>query len=217
MRKTSKKIDTNELCSYGCGNVANFKNNIGKISCSEHSSSCPANRIKNSKGLIKSYQNERKSGKDLYRSLSEETKDKMNWSKGKFTKTKFEYGGGGSHKKFLIQERGHICENCKLSEWLNQKITLELEHIDGDNQNNIKSNLKLLCPNCHSQTETWKGKNKNRSNNYITDEEFIEALEKNKNIRQALLELKLTPKGGNYDRANRLLYGRLAERQTQQV
>lgn len=59
-------------------------------------------------------------------------------------------------KKHLIHERGHQCQKCENTEWLGQPITLELEHIDGDNQNNERSNLLLLCPNCHSQTPTWR-------------------------------------------------------------
>lgn len=60
-------------------------------------------------------------------------------------------------KQRLISTRGHKCENCKTSTWCEGKpIVLELEHIDGNNENNILENLLLLCPNCHSQTKTWK-------------------------------------------------------------
>lgn len=59
-------------------------------------------------------------------------------------------------KKKLIRERGHQCERCKNSTWFELPITLELEHIDGDNSNNVEENLLLLCPNCHSQTKTWR-------------------------------------------------------------
>jgi hypothetical protein len=59
-------------------------------------------------------------------------------------------------KKRLIKERGHKCETCRNTEWLSEPITLELEHCDGNNRNNAKDNLKLLCPNCHSQTKTWR-------------------------------------------------------------
>lgn len=61
-------------------------------------------------------------------------------------------------KKRLIKERGYKCEVCLISEWLGEKIILELEHCDGDNRNNLRENLKLLCPNCHSQTKTWKNR-----------------------------------------------------------
>lgn len=56
----------------------------------------------------------------------------------------------------LVEDRGHKCESCGLSSWLKIPIALELEHIDGNNSNNINSNLKLLCPNCHAQTPTWR-------------------------------------------------------------
>jgi len=53
----------------------------------------------------------------------------------------------------------HKCYNCGLDEWLGKPIPLELEHIDGVRDNNILSNLTLLCPNCHAQTDTYRGKN----------------------------------------------------------
>jgi len=63
-----------------------------------------------------------------------------------------------SIKTRLIKELSHRCQSCNLTEWLNNPITLELEHIDGNNRNNDRSNLMLLCPNCHSYTKTWRGR-----------------------------------------------------------
>ena len=56
----------------------------------------------------------------------------------------------------------HKCSNCELTEWMNQLIPLELDHIDGDNMNNSLDNLRMLCPNCHAQTSTYCGKNKSK-------------------------------------------------------
>lgn len=56
-----------------------------------------------------------------------------------------------------------VCSNCQLTTWLNQPIPLELDHIDGDSLNNNLNNLRLLCPNCHSFTETYRGKNQQRA------------------------------------------------------
>lgn len=61
-----------------------------------------------------------------------------------------------SIKKRLIQSRGHKCETCLGYTWMGQKITLEVEHIDVNTENNDFSNLLLLCPNCHSLTPTWR-------------------------------------------------------------
>ena len=51
------------------------------------------------------------------------------------------------------------CSICFIDEWLNKKITLQLHHIDGNNKNNNLSNLQLLCPNCHTQTDNYGSKN----------------------------------------------------------
>jgi hypothetical protein len=49
----------------------------------------------------------------------------------------------------------NACASCELGpEWNGKPLTLELDHIDGDRLNNELSNLRLLCPNCHAQTET---------------------------------------------------------------
>lgn len=68
-----------------------------------------------------------------------------------------------THKlsKRLITEgyKKDECEKCHLTKWNGLKITLELNHIDGNNANHKFENLELLCPNCHSQTPTFKGKN----------------------------------------------------------
>lgn len=67
-----------------------------------------------------------------------------------------------SRRLRLIQEFGHRCWICSLSEWMGLLIHLELDHVDGDSTNNLKLNLRILCPNCHSQTPTYKAKNKGR-------------------------------------------------------
>lgn len=65
-------------------------------------------------------------------------------------------------KNRLIKEKYfiHQCNRCKLTTWNNLPIPLELEHKDGNHYNNQLDNLELLCPNCHAQTSTYRGKNK---------------------------------------------------------
>ena len=55
-----------------------------------------------------------------------------------------------------------ICGN--LGMWLNQSLTLELDHINGKHLDHRISNLRFLCPNCHSQTTTYSGRNKTTTN-----------------------------------------------------
>lgn len=69
-------------------------------------------------------------------------------------------GKSNSVKKYLLKTTSHICNKCKNTTWNNQQIPLELEHIDGNSENNNLSNVELLCPNCHAQTPTYKGKNR---------------------------------------------------------
>jgi hypothetical protein len=66
----------------------------------------------------------------------------------------------GILRKILNIERGHICSVCGITEWNGKNIVLEVDHIDGNADNNMPSNLRLICPNCHSQTETYKGANR---------------------------------------------------------
>ncbi len=51
------------------------------------------------------------------------------------------------------------CEICNSSTWLDKPLKLELHHVDGNRNNNLIENIQLLCPNCHSYTDTYKGKN----------------------------------------------------------
>ena len=52
------------------------------------------------------------------------------------------------------------CEICGNVEWCGKPIPLQLDHIDGDSHNHLLTNLRIVCPNCHAQTETYCGKNK---------------------------------------------------------
>src|SRR5258706_4822472 len=70
----------------------------------------------------------------------------------------------------LIRERVLIaeCSDCGLSAWRGSSIPLELDHRDGDRNNNELSNLRLLCPNCHAMTPTYRGRNIKRTSRNIT-------------------------------------------------
>jgi hypothetical protein len=65
-----------------------------------------------------------------------------------------------SRRRYLIDSYGYKCFVCGISDWNSNPITLEVEHKDGNSENNKEENLGLICPNCHSQTSTYKAKNK---------------------------------------------------------
>lgn len=105
------------------------------------------------------------------------------WNKNK----KFDTG---SREKYTLKEvfiknspvtqkvlRGYVerhsileykCSKCGCDgNWQNDIISLEIDHIDGDNTNNEISNLRYLCPNCHALTKTYRGRNKALKNKCV--------------------------------------------------
>lgn len=64
------------------------------------------------------------------------------------------------HKWYRLESR-YECKQCGVSEWVGKQLSLEIDHINGKKLDNRLENLRYLCPNCHSQTDTWKGRNMN--------------------------------------------------------
>lgn len=67
------------------------------------------------------------------------------------------------HLRNRLFQENILEEKCKLcgleNRWNNKKLSLQLDHINGVHDDNRIENLRILCPNCHSQTENFTGKN----------------------------------------------------------
>jgi predicted DNA-binding protein (UPF0251 family) len=72
---------------------------------------------------------------------------------------------GRSHVKARLINEGlkeNRCETCGITEWRGKPLNMELHHVNGDGEDNRLENLQLLCGNCHSQTDNWGGRGRQR-------------------------------------------------------
>lgn len=70
-------------------------------------------------------------------------------------------------KEDILREQGNKCAICGLPPlWNGKSIVFIADHIDGNAANNIRSNIRCICPNCDSQLDTYKSKNKNGARSY---------------------------------------------------
>ena len=69
-------------------------------------------------------------------------------------------------KSILFEDREYKCSCCGINEWNGKSIVLEIDHIDGNSENNRPENLRFICPNCHSQTDTYKARNVGKGRHY---------------------------------------------------
>jgi 5-methylcytosine-specific restriction endonuclease McrA len=101
------------------------------------------------------------------------------------------------------------CAECGITDlWNGKSLSLELDHINGDKHNNTRENLRYLCPNCHSQTNTFRVKNynpiKSTKRKWVKDEDLIKSIKQGGSIADILRRANLKPVGDNYNRVHRL-------------
>ncbi len=69
-------------------------------------------------------------------------------------------------RRYIKEQQDNKCAECGITDWNGKPLTLQLEHKNGNSENNKPENLCLLCPNCHSQTPTYGAKNKGNGRHY---------------------------------------------------
>jgi hypothetical protein len=78
-------------------------------------------------------------------------------------------------KDDILKEQGGVCAICsQLPIWNNKPLVFILDHIDGNAANNRRDNLRCICPNCDSQLDTYKSKNKNGARSYYRYHKYDE-------------------------------------------
>ena len=108
----------------------------------------------------------------------------------------------------LFSGREYKCEECGIVSWRGKDIQLEAHHLDGNHCNNRLDNLKFLCPNCHSQTVSFRGRNINTGRPKLSDAELLakyeEYMKENRSVNSLFKDAGLAS-SGNYKRLYRLL------------
>ncbi len=104
-----------------------------------------------------------------------------------FLKHPEEFCNGGytpkNFKDFILKEQNNRCgiEGCDCeTTWNGKPLVFVLDHIDGDASNNRRENLRMICPNCDSQLDTFKSKNKNSTRRNYWKENIIKKISNNK-------------------------------------
>ena len=195
-------IPQGKLCDSGCGQPAQyFSKGTGRYRCDKSANSCPANRAKNSAGIKQAHKEGRAwTFKDEHREQAH-----ISYRRKLVEEKPFEELGHTLRKKIVMDEQEYKCSHCGLNEWMGLRITLELDHIDGNRYNNVRENLRCLCPNCHSITDTWKvGQIKGKNIRKCGDEEIIAAYKETGSINATLK--KLGYNWGSADTVRRVLF-----------
>lgn len=167
-------------------------------SCAASRTFSKESRLKKSMANKKHYKEHGWSGKNNI------IKFRRTWKK-KIMESDFDSLSYLSKRKRVIWEQDCKCKECGLNKWREKPLTLELEHLNGNHSDNNRSNLAALCPNCHSITRTWRGRNKKDSQHGPSDMEIWETYQDSKNIRQTLIKLGIAAKGNNYARVKRVV------------
>ena len=101
----------------------------------------------------------------------------------------------------ILEEQNYHCLECGMGqEWNGKPLKFHLDHTDGNRTNNSRTNLRMLCPNCHSQTKTYCGKNGGK----ITNDQILEILDECDNNHQVCIKVGINPSIRSYKRIDRL-------------
>jgi len=118
---------------------------------------------------------------------------------------KFEQLNKPEQREKMLEEQNYGCCECGIKEeWNGKPLKFERDHISGDKSDNSRENLRLICPNCHQQTPTYKGRNNTQATR-VTDEQVITSLLASKSGYESLKRLGMNMHGKNYEKLRRII------------
>jgi len=117
----------------------------------------------------------------------------------------FEQLNKPEQRAIILKEQNNVCCECGIPEvWNDKPLKFERDHIDGNKNNNNRKNLRLICPNCHQQTPTYKGRN-NLQATRVNDKDVIAALLESKSGFECLKRLGMNMHGKNYEKLRKVI------------
>lgn len=196
------------ICNYGCGQEAKYYfKSVDKWCCSQFACQCSCLKKKNSNALRKVYSSGLRKiiipRQDKIKGVRKCTLSLRKRLKKQYDKLPFNQKPFAERKRIILKEQEYKCDICRCKNiWNGAPLNFHYDHINGDRSNNSRSNSRLLCPNCHSQTKTYCRGNKE----VISENDLKNSLiEHELNINQALKKLNVIPGGTNWTKAKKVI------------
>lgn len=204
-----------DVCTH-CGSPAVTRSaHTGNYSCMPTANQCPEVRKKNSAGVRKAHESGKLNTDHLtFEIRGSGWRGKNGLINPEVLKHKYPTGifsenstAKRNYVKQLIIANNLIplkCAECDIvDKWNGKSIVLQLDHINGHSNDQRLENLRFLCPNCHSQTHTFCGRNVQKAK--TEDSVLVAALRSHPTIHKALVSLNLSSGKAHYARALKLI------------
>lgn len=144
---------------------------------------------------------ERLTEEDLKMRSSKITETAKDTRKLKLEKHNFDNLSVVLKRERILSEQNNICNLCPQTlTWNGKPLKFQLDHISGNRKDETRSNLQMICPNCHSQTDTYGGKNGVK----VTNKQIEDALATSENNHCVCVKVGLNPSAHAYERINKI-------------
>lgn len=160
------EYEKNPKICLECGKEIPFEKRFGKF-CSKSCSTSYTNKLRPKKLVKICPVCKKETTNEIFCSTKCQQENKYQqyirqWKNGEVDGLRGEYQISKYIRRYLFDKYNNSCQCCGWNKEnpFTHNVPLEVHHIDGNYKNNSEENLQLLCPNCHSLTETYKAANK---------------------------------------------------------